>query len=64
MKHILIFISLIFLSSILHVSNLTFAQEKQTAALAPMGSLGDLNEVEKRIIFNSLWSLTPSLEHG
>ena len=34
--------------------NVTFAQEKPTAALAPMGSLGELNEIEKRIIFNSL----------
>jgi|TARA_B100001013_G_scaffold128194_1_gene74713 hypothetical protein len=46
------------------VSNVTFAQEKPTAALAPMGALGELDEIEKRIIFNSLWSLTPSLEHG
>ena len=36
------------------VSNVTFAQEKPTAALAPMGSLGELDEIEKRIIFNSL----------
>jgi len=28
--------------------------QKKTAALAPMGSLGDLNELEKRVIFNSL----------
>ena len=28
--------------------------QKKTAALAPMGSLGQLNEVEKRVIFNSL----------
>ena len=55
MKHLLILLSIFFLiiSSTL-ISNLTFAQEKQTAALAPMGSLGDLNEIEKRIIFNSL----------
>jgi len=46
------------------VSNVTFAQEKPTAALARMGALGELDEIEKRIIFNSLWSLTPSLEHG
>ena len=31
-------------------SNVTFAQEKQTAALAPMGALGELDEIEKRII--------------
>ena len=35
-------------------SNVTFAQEKQTAALAPMGALGELGEIEQRIIFNSL----------
>ena len=54
MRHILILLSILLLICTLLISNLTFAQEKQTAALAPMGSLGDLNEVEKRIIFNSL----------
>ena len=54
MRHILLFFSILLLICTLLISNLTFAQEKQTAALAPMGSLGDLNEVEKRIIFNSL----------
>ena len=54
MRHILLFFSILLLIGSLIISNLTFAQEKQTAALAPMGSLGDLNEVEKRIIFNSL----------
>ena len=52
------------LATSLMVSNVTFAQKKPTAALAPMGALGELDEIEKRIIFNSLWSLTPSLEHG
>ena len=65
MKHILILLCfLLSLATSLMVSNLTFAQEKKTAALAPMGALGELDEIEKRIIFNSLWSLTPSLEHG
>ena len=65
MKHILIITSfLLSLATSLMVSNVTFAQKKQTAALAPMGALGELDEIEKRIIFNSLESLTPSLEHG
>jgi len=64
-KHILIITSfLLSLATSLMVSNVTFAREKPTAALAPMGALGELDEIEKRIIFNSLWSLTPSLEHG
>ena len=64
-KHILIITSfLLSLATSLMVSNVTFAQEKPTAALAPMGALGELDEIEKRIIFNSLRSLTPSLEHG
>ena len=47
MKKLLL--SILILSSF---SNL-YAQKK-TAALAPMGSLGELNELEKRVIFNSL----------
>ena len=31
-----------------------YAQEKQKACLAPMGSLGDISEMQKQIIFNSL----------
>ena len=55
MKHILIITSfLLSLATSLMVSNVTFAQEKPTAALAPMGALGELDEIEKRIIFNSL----------
>jgi len=54
MRHILIFFSILLLICTLLISNLTFAQEKQTAALAPMGALGELDEIEKRIIFNSL----------
>ena len=55
MKQILIILSfLLSLATSLMVSNVTFAQEKPTAALAPMGALGELDEIEKRIIFNSL----------
>ena len=54
MRHILIFFSVLLLICTLLISNLTFAQEKQTAALSPMGALGELDEIEKRIIFNSL----------
>ncbi len=50
----IIILFLLALATSLMVSNATFAQEKQTAALAPMGALGELNEIEKRIIFNSL----------
>jgi len=66
MRRIVIIITLFLLAlaTSLMVSNVTFAQEKPTAALAPMGALGELDEIEKRIIFNSLESLTPSLEHG
>ena len=66
MRRIVIIITLFLLAlaTSLMVSNVTFAQEKPTAALAPMGALGELDEIEKRIIFNSLWSLTPYLEHG
>ncbi len=54
MKHILILLSFLLLSSPLQISNITFAQEKQKACLAPMGALGDFSEMEKQIIFNSL----------
>ena len=60
----IIILFLLALATSLMVSNVTFAQEKPTTALAPMGALGELDEIEKRIIFNSLRSLTPSLEHG
>jgi len=53
-KHLLIIISFILLSSPLQISNITFAQEKQKACLAPMGALGDISEMQKQIIFNSL----------
>ncbi len=46
--------SLIILSFTILISTFAFAQEKETAALAPMASLGEFNEIEKRIVFNSL----------
>ena len=56
MRRIVIIITffLLALATSLMVSNVTFAQEKPTAALAPMGALGELDEIEKRIFFNSL----------
>ena len=55
MKNIIIFVHFIIALTTLQVaSNVAFAQEKPTAALSPMGALGDLGEIEKRIIFNSL----------
>jgi len=53
-RHILIVLSFLLLSSPLQISNITFAQEKQKACLAPMGALGDISEMQKQIIFNSL----------
>jgi len=53
-RHILIVLSFLLLSSPLQISNITFAQEKQKACLAPMGALGDFSEMQKQIIFNSL----------
>ena len=66
MRRIVIIITLFLLAlaKSLMVSNFTFAQEKPTTAFAPMGALGELDEIDKKIIFNSLLSLTPSLEHG
>ncbi len=46
--------SLIIFSFTILISTFAFAQEKETAALAPMASLGEFNEIEKRIVFNSL----------
>jgi len=56
MRRIVIIIALFLLAlaTSLMVSNVTFAQEKPTAALSPMGALGELDEIEKRIFFNSL----------
>ena len=36
------------------ISDTAYAQEKQGACLAPMGALGDISEMQKQIIFNSL----------
>ena len=47
MKKLLLSILILFSFSNLYA-------QKKTAALAPMGSLGELNELEKRVIFNSL----------
>ena len=44
-------ISILFFIQILDAAN---AQEKQKACLAPMGALGDISEMQKQIIFNSL----------
>ena len=54
MRQLLIILSLLFLSTTLQISNVTFAQEKQNACLAPLGALGEFSEMEKQIIFNSL----------
>ena len=34
--------------------NVAYAQEKQNSSLTPMGALGDISEMQKQIIFNSL----------
>ena len=47
-------ILIIFTLSILILTSTAYAQEKQKACLAPMGALGDISEMQKRIIFNSL----------
>ncbi len=36
------------------IIDMAWAQEKEMAALAPMGALGEFTEMEKQIIFNSL----------
>ena len=54
MRQLLIILSLLLLSTTLQTSNVTFAQEKQNACLAPLGALGEFSEMEKQIIFNSL----------
>ena len=48
----LVFVNVIL--SYLVLANAIFAEEKKTAALAPMASLGNYDEAEKRIVFNSL----------
>ena len=42
MKHLLIILSILLLSTTLQISNITFAQEKQNACLAPMGALKEV----------------------
>ena len=38
----------------IQILDTAYAQEKQKACLAPMGTLGDISEMQKQIIFNSL----------
>ena len=45
---------IIFLLSFTFISGFLEAQEKKTAALAPLASMGDLDEIQKNIIYNSL----------
>ena len=45
---------IIFLLSLTFISGFLEAQEKKTAALAPLASMGDLDEIQKRVIFNTL----------
>ena len=57
MRHILIILSVLLLTSTLifiQILGTAYAQEKQKACLAPMGALGDISEMQKQIIFNSL----------
>ena len=57
MRHILILLSFLLLTSTLifiQILGTAYAQEKQKACLAPMGSLGEFSEMEKQIIFNNL----------
>jgi len=56
-RHILIILSFLLLTSTLifiQILGTAYAQEKQKACLAPMGALGDISEMQKQIIFNSL----------
>jgi len=56
-RHILIILSVLLLTSTLifiQILGTAYAQEKQKACLAPMGALGDISEMQKQIIFNSL----------
>ena len=57
MRHILILLSVFLLTStfiFIQILDTAYAQEKQKACLAPMGALGDISEMQKQIIFNSL----------
>jgi len=56
-RHILIILSVLLLTStfiFIQILDTAYAQEKQKACLAPLGSLGEFSEMEKQIIFNSL----------
>ena len=55
MKHLLLILSLLLLSSTLQISNVTFAQDRKPPALiGPLGTIGTFTEVQKQIIFNHL----------
>ena len=43
-----------FLLILFVMTSFTYAQEKKTAALAPLASMGDIDEIQKKVIFNSL----------
>ena len=53
MRHILILLSILLLSTTLQISNITFAQDRKPPALiGPLVALGTFTEVQKQIIFN------------
>ena len=55
MIHILIILSVLLLSFILQIPNITFAQDRKPPALiGPLGTIGTFTEVQKQIIFNHL----------
>ena len=55
MKHLIIFVSIIFLSSTLLISTPTIAQDRKPPALiGPLATLGTFTEVQKQIVFNHL----------
>ena len=55
MRHILIIFSLLLLSFILQIPNITFAQDRKPPALiGSLVTLGTFTEVQKQIIFNHL----------
>ena len=57
MRHILLLLSVFLLTStfiFIQILDTAYAQEKQKACLAPMGALGDISDMQKQIIFNSL----------
>ena len=44
----------------IQILDTAYAQEKQKACLAPMGALGDISEMQKQIILNSLQESIPT----